>query len=85
MKNRIIITVAADEREELEGLAIKAGLSLTNFVRKCLGFGPLAHGGVRENAGRRKEIVTANIALGLCQPYDQKEIVNTKKKNKTRR
>lgn len=52
---RLLLRFAsAKEQKHIESLASKAGLSMNNFIRQALGLEPLAHGGARENAGRRK-------------------------------
>jgi len=46
---------STEEKEKFEKLAAKAKLSLSNYIRRCLGLAPLTHGGPR-SYGKKKEI-----------------------------
>jgi len=53
MSIRVPITFeSAKEKEKIEKLAEEEGLSLSNYIRLCLGLKVLTHGGARQNAGR---------------------------------
>lgn len=43
------------EKERFEKLAARAKLSLSNYIRRCLGLQPLTHGGPRPNGNKKRD------------------------------